>query len=779
MPRIILCGRSVPLSADDFVFSASWSLLVRVAWSACCAAVLATGDHACSVTSSALPAAAIAIAMLGACVDAALISASSRGSLAQVEARASVPRLVEARAVFFIADVTFAGVLLGYISTGCGAAEARLAAIVSSGVAFGVACASASSFAVTWACATCCWKVGAQLAGAHAALSESVDAVSAQVVLNKALPESSESWAEAFRCLTHALCPHAAQARDGVRMGDAASAHEFLGASKNERASDLFDDVGSIAGAVFEPFTVLAWAPSDVATAALLVEQSARPPHASTLAPQHLRDKSLDIALARAAQLSSWVVAVNASPIFCLSFGPLLSSVLLPLFGVVLAVRDAFSACIFLPGKVRCGISRAAVCVCAPTLYSGAPCLDVDRIATRSYLLAAGVRASVKWIGSPRSRPWLTWFAAENTDTGEVIVSVRGTLSLENALFDVIGNPVALSEVVGGAEVLAALVRAGGPSLDATRIFVHEGFWVAAAGIAAEIRSRRLLDACKPGSAPPSRLVLVGHSLGAAVATLLTLFFLADLPVETIAYAPPSAVVSPPLAAALEQFVTSIVLGDDIVPRLSARSIARTSRAMVAASLRTRDSKSSITLRAAMGCAQPVSELQPPSPALSYGSAARALVSAAVAAEAADASSLAASRMRSSSQSSDGARQGADKETEVRIDVTPDAGGSSAWLRLSRRMLLAGKVIYLRHDDSKASLCSTLTRFLRSCFFLSACLCCSAAARPLAILPEWATRQDFEDAPHVPLSERAFLDHLPHFYEAALKRLAAQRRNER
>lgn len=780
MPRIALCGRTVPLSADDFVFTAAWSLTVRVSWSACCAAVLATGLPACSATSSALPATAIALSMLGACVDTALIFASSRGSLAQVEARAAVPRLVEARAAFFVADVIFAGALLALVGTGCGAAEARLAALAASGITLGVACASAAFFAATWACASCCRRVGVQLATAEAALGKSKDAVAAQAVLNRAMPESVDAWAVAFRCLTLSLCPHAAHARDGVRA-DAASAHAQSGVGKHGRAGDLFDDVATMSGAVFEPFTVLGWTPSDVATAALLVTHNERAQRASAPVPQQSRgDKSLDIALARAAQLSTWVVAVNAAPIFCLSYGPLFSCVLLPLCGVALAVRDALSACVPARGAARCGISRAAVCVCAPTPCSGAPCLDCDRTATRAYLLGAGVRASLKWVGSPRARPWLTWFAAVNADTGEVIVSVRGTLSLENALFDVIGQPVALSELAGGAGTLAALVRLGGPALDATRTFVHEGFWVAAAGIAAEIRSRRLLDADRESARPP-RLVLVGHSLGAAVATLLTLFFLADLPVETVAYAPPSAVMSPPLAAALEPFVTSVVLGDDIVPRLSARSIARTSHAMVAASLRARHSKSVIALRAAAGCAPLEAErlLPPFSSAPSYESAARAFVSAAVAAEAADASSLRASRARSSSQSSDGAREGAGADKgDVRIDVSPEAeraeGASAAWSALSRRMLLAGKVIYLRYDDASAAPCSALTRTLRSAAFLPACLCCSAAARPLRVTPVWATRQQFENTPVVPLSERALLDHLPHFYEETLKQVAAR-----
>jgi hypothetical protein len=784
MPRIRLCGRSVPLSTDDFVISACASFVVRASWAASTAAVIATGFPACSLVSVAVPAMAIALAVFGAAVDAALAVTSARGTLSSVEARASVPRLVEVRASVFVADVALSGALLALVRGGCGAADARLAAIVSSGVLLGVAVLSVSSFALTLACASLCGGSGKlPLANARDALSKARDVASAQAALNEVMAPHAGAWADVFRCLTSALCEHAAHARDGVRVDAALLAHEHAGAEKDGPAADLFDDVGEMAAAVFEPLTALAWAPSDVTTAAVLVAHEAKSSRTPAPRRQHPQDKSLNSALARAAQLAPWVVAVNASPIFCLSWGPLASCVLLPFCGIVLAMRDALSACSAQgPGKkAHCGVHRKSVCVCEPTPCSGAPLLDCDRTATRAYLAFGGVRATLLWVGSPRTRPWVTWYAAKNPDTGELIVAVRGTLSLENALFDVIGAPVALSQLAGGADVLSSLKRAGGPCLDPTRTFVHEGFYIAAVGIAKEIRARGLLD----GSSTllPTRLVLTGHSLGAAVATLLTLFFLSDLTVETFAFAPPSAVVSPPLAAALEPFVTSVVLGDDIVPRMSARSIARTSRALLSASLRSPDTKCAISLRAALGLSQlPGHASLAPAPVLSertsvssasapYAAAARAVTLASTAAEAADTSVQCSDRKRSSSNSSAGARMG--DESAVCIDVAEGKGTpSAAWSKLARRMLFAGRVVFLEHDDPPPTICSSLADFLRGTTSLLACLCFSAAVRPLPVTPRWATRHEFEVAPHVPLSMRAFHDHLPHYYEKALAQAA-------
>ena len=81
----------------------------------------------------------------------------------------------------------------------------------------------------------------------------------------------------------------------------------------------------------------------------------------------------------------------------------------------------------------------------------------------------------------------------------------------------------------------------------------------------------------------PWRLVVVGHSLGAGVATLLGVALSGRFPgLVVAALAPPGGLVSPALAAALEGTVTSVVIGRDVVPRLSLAS----ARRMQGASLR-------------------------------------------------------------------------------------------------------------------------------------------------------------------------------------------------
>lgn len=67
---------------------------------------------------------------------------------------------------------------------------------------------------------------------------------------------------------------------------------------------------------------------------------------------------------------------------------------------------------------------------------------------------------------------------------------------------------------------------------------------------------------------------MTGHSLGAGTATLLSLMLKKTYPdVRCIAYSPPGCLVSHTLARFTKSFIMSVVVGDDIVPRLSIRSV--------------------------------------------------------------------------------------------------------------------------------------------------------------------------------------------------------------
>jgi hypothetical protein len=62
--------------------------------------------------------------------------------------------------------------------------------------------------------------------------------------------------------------------------------------------------------------------------------------------------------------------------------------------------------------------------------------------------------------------------------------------------------------------------------------------------------------------------------LGAGAAVILSLKLKADYPnLRCIAYSPPGGLISPTLAKYTKSYVMSVVVGDDIIPRLSIRSV--------------------------------------------------------------------------------------------------------------------------------------------------------------------------------------------------------------
>jgi hypothetical protein len=98
---------------------------------------------------------------------------------------------------------------------------------------------------------------------------------------------------------------------------------------------------------------------------------------------------------------------------------------------------------------------------------------------------------------------------------------------------------------------------------------------------------RRLAELPLWYASPPYRLLVTGHSLGAGVATVLALLLRRDLAarvrVECYAYSPPGSTLDLASAAWAEDFITSLVVGSDMVSRLSMRTLLALKRDMLAA----------------------------------------------------------------------------------------------------------------------------------------------------------------------------------------------------
>lgn len=133
-----------------------------------------------------------------------------------------------------------------------------------------------------------------------------------------------------------------------------------------------------------------------------------------------------------------------------------------------------------------------------------------------------------------------------------VVVAVRGTMSFQDVLTD-------LSAESENIELEAELQDC----------VAHKGIAQAARYIYRRLVNDGILSQAF-SVAPEYRLVLVGHSLGAGAAALLAIMLRKAYPqVRAYAFSPPRGLLSKSLYEHSKDFIVSLILGMDVIPRLS------------------------------------------------------------------------------------------------------------------------------------------------------------------------------------------------------------------
>lgn len=136
-----------------------------------------------------------------------------------------------------------------------------------------------------------------------------------------------------------------------------------------------------------------------------------------------------------------------------------------------------------------------------------------------------------------------------------VVLIIRGTLSLRDIITDLTAENGSIT--IDGFENEKC----------------HHGMLITTQNILTKIYRENLLEKAFANNRN-YRLIIVGHSLGAGCSTLIGLKLKSQYPdLRVIAYAPPSGLLSVNLAEYTKKFVMSVVVGDDLVCRLSLRSV--------------------------------------------------------------------------------------------------------------------------------------------------------------------------------------------------------------
>ncbi|XP_063790533.1 diacylglycerol lipase-beta isoform X1 [Pseudophryne corroboree] len=146
----------------------------------------------------------------------------------------------------------------------------------------------------------------------------------------------------------------------------------------------------------------------------------------------------------------------------------------------------------------------------------------------------------------------IPFFVALDHKTEAILVAVRGTLSLEDVLTDLSADCENLhkDEVEGDC-------------------YSHKGITQTANYIYRRLINDGILNQAFT-IAPEYKLVIVGHSLGAGAASVLAIQLRNSFPtLKCYAFSPPGGLLSKALADYSKSFIVSIIVGKDLVPRLS------------------------------------------------------------------------------------------------------------------------------------------------------------------------------------------------------------------
>ncbi|RNF09854.1 putative lipase domain protein [Trypanosoma rangeli] len=196
--------------------------------------------------------------------------------------------------------------------------------------------------------------------------------------------------------------------------------------------------------------------------------------------------------------------------------------------------------------------------------HRGTRCCDLTTI-----LKVTGIRDEdvilTRWENAP-FRP--VFFVVIDQSTDSVIVGIRGTMSFADCVTDMVATP-------GLLEMPETELEANTTHAD---YHVHGGMQKCAAYVLQELRECGVLDCILHGEFSRRKVVVLGHSLGAGVASILSIMLWSTevtlrSRLQCLAYAPPGGLLSPALVAYSKEFIVGCFVGNDIIPHMASHTL--------------------------------------------------------------------------------------------------------------------------------------------------------------------------------------------------------------
>eukprot|EP00667_Euglena_gracilis_P003410 EG_transcript_3420 len=332
----------------------------------------------------------------------------------------------------------------------------------------------------------------------------------------------------------------------------------FLGCRYQPQHAWVWDDVAHFFAALFRFMDVV---PSDIYAGVVLLraqEKLAAQSAAPAAAAHPLSESTLSLAhmLGRPqppVDLATLQEVTHFAKYFMGCYGFRITVFLHPLNGLCRLLPFCGGCCNTPRRGDACGLHLAAV-----RRFTGAGPGDVAHVDNTSQVF----------------RP--AYYVAVDHEYQSVVLALRGTISISDCITDMAAKAV-YSEELGCA--------------------VHHGFLLSAQNVQKELTELGVLPRLLEAN-PQYRLVVLGHSLGAATAVVLSCLLRPTFGdrLHCLAYSPPQ-VFDKEGVEMTKPFVTSVILWKDMVPRLSIRSIVVWKDAILQALAHAKCSKGRILFR--------------------------------------------------------------------------------------------------------------------------------------------------------------------------------------